>query len=314
MTLTDAEHARLLAKLKGTSAVMMRHYMHHRGLAAHSSSTIDEQAARFLEHVSKGKLSTRDVHSFCLDYRESSRKRVFLFKVEEAAEHAALLETMKATQPAHHEDCSLRYAGSPIQSYHFVTDAEARLVYTERHTQAKSDFRTRTWSEQPVEKTIVLSLNRATRVLRIAYDMPERIHPHGDKLDDYYAHFEMEAISKLAIGITPLALEPHIRRLQKKPHVRISKLRSSHPDARITISPQGIGDVRKTAGFADHEKRVIVPLGGEYIWESDKTSARAEGAPMRDIRASVDGVENSVTFQQHTLGAEIDYVLAHLVA
>ena len=312
MPLDPEVRADLEARLAKTSAVSISSFLRYRSLSAASHRTFIDQSARLLEHVDAGELTVDDVGAFILDHYESNSKRTFVLDCLPADDQLGTLAALpqQVTVPTY-RDLRLS-ATAPTLCYTSITPAEVRITWVEQHSRYRLNQRNGEVHTDRYPRVIVAEYQRQPQRLFVSFDAPFS-HSHGETADSYYEYYLTRARALLGVGATPRSIESWVTGLEADAKVSWVKQRGRGARTTFSVTIDGPLDLRDEPEYRVLQSSIARRLGGDVRWLANQPTPRADLPPLvRALRTKIDCGASMITFEQHTLRNEMQYVLAHL--
>lgn len=301
------------AGLRRASGVQLKYFLRYHRLAAGMNDGRAQVIQRVLDYIETGKLTAETVDRAIVEFLEYRNKRVYLYKADPEALARLDGSTFTNRIGTWSEATIEAQPESPRQNYAYVDEGHIRITFSETHRHPAIRLAEERVGWRRVGKVIVLDVDRASGFVTLSYDPPGRIHPHGRRPLDYYAHYRTQCEGILGTPLTPFSLHQALFELEAGDLVRLQQGRGSTLDGRVDIVSLGI-DVRSMTAFQAVKPSIAVRDSGRYVWLP--AGAAGNGAPhlLREIPTDIYASTSMVRFTRDSLVQEVRYVLGQIQA
>ncbi len=301
------------AGLRLASGVQLKYFLRYHRLPAGMNDGRAQVIQRVLDYVDRGALTAETVDRAIVEFLEYRNKRVYLFKADRAT-----LERLDEAPFTHRigrwsEARIEAQPESPRQNYAYVDPRHIRVTFSETHRHPAVRLAEERVGWRRVGKVIVLDVDRQSGFVTLSYDSPGRIHPHGHRPLDYFAHYRARAEALLGGPLAPFPLHQALLELESGDLVRLQQGRGSTLDGRVDIVALGL-DVRAMRVFQAVKPSIAVRDSGRYVWLPG--GQPGNGAPhlLREIPTDIYASTSMVRFTRDSLVQEVRYVLGQIQA
>ena len=301
------------AGLRLASGVQLKYFLRYHHLPAGMNDSRGEVIERVLGYVASGKLAGETVDRAIVEFLEYRNKRVYLFKADPAAIERACVATLARRIETWSEARIEAQPEAPRQNYVYVDARHIRVTFSETHRHPAIRLAEERVGWRRVGKVVVLDAHRPTGFVTLSYDSPGRIHPHGRRPLDYFAHYRAKAEALLGGPLTPFPLHRALVELESGDLVRLQQGRGSTLDGRVDLVALGL-DVRAMTVFQAVKPSIALRDSGRYVWLPG--GQPRNGAPhlLREIPTDIYATTSMVRFTRDSLVQEVRYVLAQIQA
>jgi hypothetical protein len=309
---SSSRHSRY-AGLRLASGVQLKYFLRYHRLPAGMNDGRIDVIERVLGYVASGKLAGEAVDRAIVEFLEYRNKRVYLYKVDPAALERTLATSLTRRIGNWSEARIEAQPDAPRQNYAYVDPRHVRVTFSETHRHPAIRLADERVGWRRVGKVIVLDVNRSTGFVTMSYDPPGRIHPHGRRPLDYYAHYRTKAEELLGGPLSPFPLHRALVGLESGDLVRIQQGRGSTLDGRVDLVALGF-DVRAMTVFQAVKPSIALRDSGRYVWLPG--GQPGNGAPhlLREVPTDIYATTSMVRFTRDSLVQEVRYVLEQIQA
>jgi hypothetical protein len=301
------------AGLRLASGIQLKYFLRYHRLPAGMNDGRVQVIQRVLDYIASGKLAGETVDRAIVEFLEYRNKRVYLLKADPAA-----LERSAASAFSHRigtwAEASIEaQPESPRQNYAYVDPRHIRITFSETHRHPAIRLAEERVGWRRVGKVIVLDADRQTGFVTLSYDSPGRIHPHGRRPLDYFAHYRDKAEALLGGPLAPFPVHQALVELESGNLVRLQQGRGSTLDGRVDIVALGL-DVRAMTVFQAVKPSIAVRDSGRYVWLPGGPSGNGAPHLLREIPTDIYAATSMVRFTRDSLVQEVRYVLDQIQA
>jgi len=301
------------AGLRLASGVQLKYFLRYHRLPAGMHDGRAEVIERVLGYIASGKLAGETVDRAIVEFLEYRNKRVYLYKADPAILEQTADSTFSRRIRSWSEARIEARPDTPRQNYAYVDARHIRVTFSETHRNPAIRLTEERVGWRRVGKVVVLDVDRETGFVTLSYDPPGRIHPHGRRPLDYFAHYRTKAESLLGGALSPFSLHRALVELESGDLVRIQHGRGSTLDGRVDLVSLGF-DVRSMTVFQAVKPSIALRDSGRYVWLPG--GQPVNGAPhlLREIPTDIYATTSMVRFTRDSLVQEVRYVLDQLRA
>jgi hypothetical protein len=272
-----------------------------------------EVIRRVLGYIEAGRLPGETVDRAILEFLEYRNKRVYLYRVDPAALRALDDSRFPHRIESWSEASIEPRPESPRDNYAYVDRRRIRVTFSETHRHPAIRLAEERLGWRSVGKVIVLDADRDSGFVTLSYDPPGRIHPHGRRALDYFAHYRSRAEALLGTPLSPFPLHQALFGLESGDLVRLQQGRGSTLDGRVDIVSLGL-DVRAMPAFQAVKPSIAVRDSGRYVWLPAGPPGNGAAHLLREIPTDIYASTSMVRFTRDSLVQEVRYVLDQIQA
>jgi hypothetical protein len=301
------------AGLRLASGIQLKYFLRYHRLPAGMNDGRAEVIERVLGYVASGRLAGETVDRAIVEFLEYRNKRVYLYKADvgtvERTPDSPFSRRIQSWSEARIEP----RPDTPRQNYAYVDSRHIRVTFSETHRHPAIRLSEARVGWRHVGKVVVLDVDRETGFTTLSYDPPGRLHPHGRRPLDYFAHYRAKAESLLGGPLSPFPLHRALVELESGDLVRIQQGRGSTLDGRVDLVALGF-DVRAMTVFQAVKPSIALRDSGRYVWLPG--GQPGNGAPhlLREIPTDIYATTSMVRFTRDSLVQEVRYVLDQIRA
>jgi hypothetical protein len=301
------------AGLRQASGVQLKYFLRYHRLPAGMHDGRAEVIRRVLDYVEAGRLPGETVDRAIVEFLEYRNKRVYLYRADPAALRA-LEDSRFAHRIERWSEASIEpRPESPRENYAYVDAHHIRVTFSETHRHPTIHLADERLGWRSVGKVIVLDVDRDSGFVTLSYDPPGRIHPHGRRPIDYFAHYRSRAEALLGAPLAPFPLHQALFGLESGDLVRLQQGRGTTLDGRVDIVAMGL-DVRAMAAFQAVKPSIAVRDSGRYVWLPAGPPGNVAPHLLREIPTDIYASTSMVRFTRDSLVQEVRYVLDQIQA
>lgn len=301
------------AGLRQASGVQLKYFLRYHRLPAGMNDGRSQVIQRVLDYIDAGKLAAETVDRAIVEFLEYRNKRVYLYRADPAA-LARLDPSSFSNRIASWSDATIEaQPDNPRQNYAYVDDRHIRITFSETHRHPAIRLAEERVGWRRAGKVIVLDVSREPGFVTLSYDPPGRIHPHGSRPLDYFAHYRAQCEALLGTPLVPFPLHQALFELESGDLVRLQQGRGSTLDGRVDIVSLGL-DVRAMPVFKAVKPSIAVRDSGRYVWLPGGPAGNGSPHLLREIPTDIYASTSMVRFTRDSLVQEVRYVLGQIQA
>ena len=202
---------------------------------------------------------------------------------------------------------------TPKQNYAYVDSGHIRVTFSETHRHPAIRVAEERVGWRRAGKVVVLDVDRRSGFVTLSYDPPGRIHPHGRRPLDYFAHYRVKAEALLGESLSPFPLHKALVELESGNLVRIQQGRGSTLDGRVDLVALGF-DVRAMTVFQAVKPSIALRDSGRYVWLPGGKPGNGTPHLLRELPTDIYATTSMVRFTRDSLVQEVRYVLEQIQA
>jgi hypothetical protein len=310
---SSSPHPSRYAGLRLASGVQLKYFLRYHRLPAGMNDGRAKVIERVLGYVASGKLAGETVDRAIVEFLEYRNKRVYLFQADLATLERTRDSTFSRRIESWAEARIEAQPDLPRQNYAYVDSRHIRITFSETHRHPAIRLAEERVGWRRVGKVIVLDVDRPSGFVTLSHDPPGRIHPHGRRPLDYFAHYRAKAEELLGGPLSPFPLHRALVELESGDLVRIQQGRGSTLDGRVDIVALGF-DVRTMPVFQAVKPSIALRDSGRYVWLPGGQPGNGGPHLLREIPTDIYATTSMVRFTRDSLVQEVRYVLEQIQA
>lgn len=293
--------------------MQLKYFLRYHRLPAGMKDGRTDVIERVLGYVASGQLPGEIVDRAIVEFMEYRNKRVYLYRIDPTALERSPNTVVSRRIGSWSEATIDPQPDAPRQNYAYLDSSHIRITFSETHRHPAVRLAEGRVGWRRVGKIVVLDVDRRTGFVTLSYDPPGRVHPHGHRPLDYFAHYRAKAESLLGGPLAPFPLHRALVGLESGNLVRIQQGRGSTLDGRVDLVALGF-DVRAMTVFQAVKPSIAVRDSGRYVWLPGGRSGNGAPNLLRELPTDIYATTSMVRFTRDSLVQEVQYVLEQIQA